>query len=180
MSVLLIASDRPGAGKTATTLALARLAATRSGRKASAVKPFASAPDDPDIETYAKLGHTGPVEGGDSATTSQDSTDLVLHSVGYHLGLRRDLRRAAQLDRSVRRIRRRRIAGSECPARRVISPRPPWGRPERVVDQLGRPPGRSAGKRADPLSGYRGPRQPPPVAGGEPDSVRRPDSRRTG
>ena len=76
MSVLLIASDSPGAGKTATTLALANLA-TRSGRKASAVKPFASAPDDTDIETYAKLGHTGPVEVDDSATASQDITDLA-------------------------------------------------------------------------------------------------------
>ena len=76
MSVLLIASDGPGAGKTATTLALANLA-TKSGRKASAVKPFASAPDDPDRETYAKLGHTGPVEGDDSATATQDITDLA-------------------------------------------------------------------------------------------------------
>ena len=76
MSVLLIASDRPGAGKTATTLALANLAA-KSGKKAVAVKPFASAPDDTDRETYAKLGHTGPVEVDDSATASQDITDLA-------------------------------------------------------------------------------------------------------
>ena len=80
MSVLLIASDSPGAGKTATTLALASLAA-RSGRKASAVKPFASAPDDPDIETYAKLGHTGPVEVDDSATAPGHHRPS-LHSVG--------------------------------------------------------------------------------------------------
>ena len=75
MSVLLIASDSPGAGKTATTLALANLA-TSSGKKAAAVKPFASAPDDPDRETYAKLGHTGPVDGGHSETASPDINDL--------------------------------------------------------------------------------------------------------
>ncbi len=69
MSVLLIASDSPGAGKTATTLALASLAA-RSGKKATAVKPIASAPDDHDIEIYTKLGHTGPVDAGDSEVSS--------------------------------------------------------------------------------------------------------------
>ena len=69
MSVLLIASDSPGAGKTATTLALANLAA-KSGKKALAVKPFASGPDDPDRETYAKLGHTGPVS--DLSSTLSD------------------------------------------------------------------------------------------------------------
>ena len=76
MSVLLIASDSPGAGKTATTLALANLA-TRSGKKAAAVKPFASGPEDPDIEAYAKLGYTGTVEGGDSETSSPDINALA-------------------------------------------------------------------------------------------------------
>ena len=69
MSVLLIASDSPGAGKTATTLALTNLA-TRAGKKAAAVKPIASAPDDNDIEIYTKLGHTGPVDAGDSEVPS--------------------------------------------------------------------------------------------------------------
>ena len=75
MSVLLIASDSPGAGKTATTLALTSLAA-RSGKKASAVKPFASGPDDPDSESYAKLGRTGPVDGSESQTGTPDITTL--------------------------------------------------------------------------------------------------------
>ena len=75
MSVLLIASDSPGAGKTATALALANLAA-KSGKKAAAVKPFASGPGDLDRETYAKLGHTGPVDGGDSENASPDISTL--------------------------------------------------------------------------------------------------------
>ena len=73
MSVLLIASDSPGAGKTATTLALTSLAA-KSGKKVSAVKPFASGPDDPDSESYAKLGRTGPVDGSESQTGMPDIT----------------------------------------------------------------------------------------------------------
>ena len=75
MSVLLIASDSPGAGKTATALALANLAA-KSGKKAAAVKPLASGPDDPDCKTYPKLGHAGPVDGGDSENASPDISDL--------------------------------------------------------------------------------------------------------
>ena len=75
MSVLLIASDSPGAGKTATTLALANLA-TKSGKKAAAVKPFASGPGDPDRETYSKLGYKGPVDGGDSENASPDISTL--------------------------------------------------------------------------------------------------------
>ena len=59
MSLLIIASDRPSAGKTAATLALARIS-DRNGRSASVFKPFSTVEDDPDQAVFAKLANPAP------------------------------------------------------------------------------------------------------------------------
>ena len=59
MSILLVASDRPGAGKTATALALARVA-NRAGKTAFAGKPFPSRADDSDRWVFAELANAAP------------------------------------------------------------------------------------------------------------------------
>ena len=59
MPVLLVTSDRRGAGKTSTVLGLARLS-NRSGRKAVAFKPFASGPSDGDAAVIAELANPAP------------------------------------------------------------------------------------------------------------------------
>ena len=75
MSVLLVASDRPGAGKTAATLALARIA-NQSGKAAVAFKPFSSGPDDTDGGTIARLANSAPdgwpAQAGDSNLAASD------------------------------------------------------------------------------------------------------------
>ena len=57
MAVLLVASDRAGAGKTSVSLALATLA-RRSGHTANVYKPFSAPGDDADSETIAQLSNT--------------------------------------------------------------------------------------------------------------------------
>lgn len=59
MAVLLVASDRAGAGKTSVALALATLA-SRSGRTARAFKPFAASAEDRDSQTFARLSNPSP------------------------------------------------------------------------------------------------------------------------
>ena len=75
MSLLIIASDRPGAGKTATTLALTHIS-NRSERETAAFKPFALTEDDPDQAVLADLANPAPdgwpIRVGDSGPTSDD------------------------------------------------------------------------------------------------------------
>ncbi len=59
MSVVLVASDRPGAGKTAAALALKSIL-NQAGKTAVAFKPFASGADDVDGHTFAGLANPAP------------------------------------------------------------------------------------------------------------------------
>ena len=59
MSLLIIASDSPGAGKTATTLAMAQIS-NENGRSASAFKPFSFSENDPDQAVFADLANPAP------------------------------------------------------------------------------------------------------------------------
>ena len=56
MSLLIVASDSPGAGKTAATLALAQIS-NENGVSASAFKPFALTDDDPDQAVFNDLAN---------------------------------------------------------------------------------------------------------------------------
>ncbi len=58
MSVLLVTSDCPGAGKTSVTLALAASAA-KMGRKALVYKPFSKYETDEDSKVFARLANPG-------------------------------------------------------------------------------------------------------------------------
>ena len=75
MSLLIIASDSPGAGKTAAALALAQIS-NENGGSASAFKPFALTDDDSDQAVYADLANPAPdgwpIRVGDSGPTSDD------------------------------------------------------------------------------------------------------------
>lgn len=75
MSLLLVASDRPGAGKTATTLALARVS-NENGRETAALKPFSLDADDGDQAVFAELANPAPdglpIVIGDSGPTGDD------------------------------------------------------------------------------------------------------------
>lgn len=75
MSLLIIASDRPGAGKTSAALALAHIL-NESGCTTSAFKPFALADDDADHAVFADLANPAPdgwpIRVGDSGPTSDD------------------------------------------------------------------------------------------------------------
>ncbi len=59
MSLLMVASDRPGAGKTALALALSHIS-NRNGRTTYAFKPFSFAEDDPDRDAFAQLANPAP------------------------------------------------------------------------------------------------------------------------
>ena len=80
MAVLLVASDRPGAGKTSAALALAALS-NRSGRAARAYKPFTTADDDGDSDTLAQLANPGiegwPKPAGEDGPTTDDLSALA-------------------------------------------------------------------------------------------------------
>ncbi len=75
MSLLIIASDRPGAGKTATALALAQIS-TENGRTTSAFKPFSHGDQDPDQAVFSQLANPAPdgwpIHIGDSGPTRDD------------------------------------------------------------------------------------------------------------
>ena len=75
MSLLIIASDSPGAGKTATTLAMAQIS-NENGVSASAFKPFALTDDDPDQAVFAALANPAPdgwpIQIADSGPTRDD------------------------------------------------------------------------------------------------------------
>ena len=78
MSVLIVASDRDGAGKTAAVLGLAE-SARRRGADAVALKPFASRPGDSDpldisriADAPAIAGLPAPVPVGDSPPSADD------------------------------------------------------------------------------------------------------------
>ena len=74
MSLLIVTSDSPGAGKTATTLAMAQIS-NENGVGASAFKPF-TLTDDPDQPVFAALANPAPdgwpIRVGDSGPTSDD------------------------------------------------------------------------------------------------------------
>ena len=76
MSLLIIASDSPGAGKTATTLALASIS-NENGRKTSAFKPFSHGDEDPDHAVFSELANPAPggwpIQIGDSGPTGRDA-----------------------------------------------------------------------------------------------------------
>ena len=75
MSLLLVASDRPGAGKTAATLALARIS-NENGRETAAFKPFSLDAGDGDQAAFAELANPAPdglpVVIGESGPTGDD------------------------------------------------------------------------------------------------------------
>ncbi|MXY22238.1 MAG: hypothetical protein F4Y49_13010 [Dehalococcoidia bacterium] len=75
MSLLIIASDSPGAGKTATTLAMAQIS-NENGVGASAFKPFALTDNDPDQAVFAALVNPAPdgwpIQIADSGPTRDD------------------------------------------------------------------------------------------------------------
>ena len=75
MSLLIVASDRPGAGKTAAALALAHLS-NRSGGTTYAFKPFCFDEDDPDHAVFAELANPAPdgwpIRIGESGPTRDD------------------------------------------------------------------------------------------------------------
>ncbi len=76
MSLLIIASDSPGAGKTATTLALASIS-NENGRNTSAFKPFSHGDEDPDHAVFSELANPAPggwpIQIGDSGPTGRDA-----------------------------------------------------------------------------------------------------------
>ncbi len=75
MSLLIIASDLLGAGKTAATLALAHIS-NENGRKTSAFKPFSYGEEDPDQAVYSELANPAPdgwpIRIGDSGPTHDE------------------------------------------------------------------------------------------------------------
>ena len=75
MSLLIIASDSPGAGKTAIALALAQMS-TENGRTTSAFKPFSHGDEDPDQAVFLELANPAPdewpIQIGDSGPTRDD------------------------------------------------------------------------------------------------------------
>ena len=75
MSLLIIASDSPGAGKTAATLALARIS-TENGGTTSAFKPFSHRDEDPDQAVFSELANPvpdgWPIRISDSGPTRDD------------------------------------------------------------------------------------------------------------
>ncbi len=79
MAVLLVASDRAGAGKTSVSLALATLA-RRSGQKANVYKPYSASGDDADSVTIAQLSNPSlegwPRSVGDSSPSADDLAAL--------------------------------------------------------------------------------------------------------
>ncbi len=76
MSLLIIASDRPGAGKTAAALALAQIS-NEGGRKTTAFKPFSSRECDSDQQVFSELANPAPdgwpIRIGDSGPTRDDA-----------------------------------------------------------------------------------------------------------
>ena len=77
MSVLIVASDRDGVGKTAAVLGLAE-SARRRGDDVVALKPFASSPDDPDPTAISRVANRSrdglpvAVSVAESAPTADD------------------------------------------------------------------------------------------------------------
>ncbi len=80
MAVLLVASDRPGAGKTSVSLALATIA-RRSGQSANVYKPFSISADDADSEAIAQLSNPipegWPRSAGSTGPSTNDLTTLA-------------------------------------------------------------------------------------------------------
>ena len=80
MAVLLVASDRPGAGKTSVALGLATVS-SRSGRAARVFKPFSTAGDGRDSEALAQLSNPGmegwPKDVGVSGPSADDLSALA-------------------------------------------------------------------------------------------------------
>ena len=80
MAVLLVASDRAGAGKTSVSLALATMA-RRSGHNANVYKPFSTSADDADSEAIAQLSNASlegwPRSVGDASPSADDLATLA-------------------------------------------------------------------------------------------------------
>ena len=80
MSVLLVVSDRPGAGKTSVALALAEVS-NRSGHTAHVYYPFTAGDDNRDSEVFAQLANPSlegwPRSGGSNEPAADDLTDLA-------------------------------------------------------------------------------------------------------
>jgi BioD-like phosphotransacetylase family protein len=79
MSVLYVASDEPGTGKTALCAALA-LSLTNQGKSATVFKPFASGDSDQDGDSYHKLLGL-PVEGWPQQAPASGLTEEAIKSV---------------------------------------------------------------------------------------------------
>ena len=80
MAILLVGSDRAGAGKTSASLALATLA-RRSGHTANVYKPFSTSEDDPDSEAIARLSNANlegwPRTAGQDGPSANDLSALA-------------------------------------------------------------------------------------------------------
>lgn len=90
MSVLIVASDKDGAGKTAAALGLAELE-RRRGAESVALKPFADGADDPDMSGMYGIaaarfdGLSDPVPVGESAPSADDWRDTA-RAIGEAVG----------------------------------------------------------------------------------------------
>ena len=75
MSLLIVASDSPGAGKTATALALAQIS-NGNGTTTTAFKPFSHGDEDPDQAAFSELANPSPdgwpIRIGESGPTRDD------------------------------------------------------------------------------------------------------------
>ena len=83
MAVLLVASDRAGAGKTSVSLALATLA-RRSGQAANVYKPFSTSADDADSGSISQLANPS-LEGWPRSAGSESPSDGDLSALAADL-----------------------------------------------------------------------------------------------
>ena len=127
MSLLIVASDSPGAGKTAATLALAQIS-KENGGNSSAFKPFALAEDDPDQAVFNDLANPAPdgwpIRIADSGPTRDDMLHSRASPVHSCRGRQSGDSRDTQRDRRGRTRRTRRRLGRQRPARRRLPTRP--------------------------------------------------------
>lgn len=99
MPILLVASDRPGAGKTSVALALAGIA-RQSGRVVNVYKPFTSQ-DDSDSELLAEMSNPGLARWPEQVTdpTGYGQLDILLGSF-TSIGLSGEMLTILEMDSS--------------------------------------------------------------------------------
>ena len=85
MPLLIIASDQPGAGKTAAALALTHIS-NQNGGSASVFKPFSDVEEDPDQAVFARLANPAP-EGWPIRIDDSGPTSDGISAVAHHLSI---------------------------------------------------------------------------------------------